>query len=297
LNLRNKYSLNTAISYRSTRLKFSEREGISKPKTQIQVDNIDEELRNRLWNSLDVCYWRGMGRYSNEIEGDYHALFTRIWHNYFKKPLDTLSYRWDVDYRHVRDYFFKCHWFDVYNFIEFVATAFPEQETNATFKKTVNVVLEEELSAYRFVGNKIVRMTSKEEILEIEEALETPFMQINTHMENALKLMSDKKSPDYRNSIKESISAVEATCNLLACKKVTLGQCLKDVKEKIGLHGALEKAFSSLYGYTSEAEGIRHALMDEPTLSFEDAKFMLVSCSAFVNYLLSKASKAGLKMS
>jgi hypothetical protein len=51
-----------------------------------------------------------------------------------------------------------------------------------------------------------------------------------------------------------------------------------------------------MYGYTSDAEGIRHALMDEPTLESEDAKFMLVSCSAFVNYLRSKAARAGGKV-
>jgi hypothetical protein len=51
-----------------------------------------------------------------------------------------------------------------------------------------------------------------------------------------------------------------------------------------------------MYGYTSDAQGIRHALMDEPNLSFEDAKFMLVSCSAFVNYLIAKAAKAGISL-
>lgn len=32
--------------------------------------------------------------------------------------------------------------------------------------------------------------------------------------------------------------------------------------------------------------------MEESNLAFEDAKFMLVSCSAFVNYLVAKAAKA-----
>ncbi|MGQ9708742.1 MAG: AbiJ-NTD4 domain-containing protein, partial [bacterium] len=36
--------------------------------------------------------------------------------------------------------------------------------------------------------------------------------------------------------------------------------------------------------------------LDEPNLSFEDAKFMLVSCSAFINYLITKAAKAGIKI-
>ncbi len=67
---------------------------------------------------------------------------------------------------------------------------------------------------------------------------------------------------------------------------------MKEVEARIGLHGALKEGFSNLYGYTSSAEGIRHALLDESELSFEDAKFMLVSCSAFVNYLIVKAEKA-----
>ena len=46
---------------------------------------------------------------------------------------------------------------------------------------------------------------------------------------------------------------------------------------------------------STSSEGMRHALLDEPNLDFEDAKFMLVSCSAFVNYLRSRAAKAGLE--
>ncbi len=38
----------------------------------------------------------------------------------------------------------------------------------------------------------------------------------------------------------------------------------------------------------------RHALLDESDLDFEDAKFMLVSCSAFTNYLKGKVIKAGI---
>jgi hypothetical protein len=56
------------------------------------------------------------------------------------------------------------------------------------------------------------------------------------------------------------------------------------------LHPALAEGLSKLYGWTSDAEGIRHALMDEPSLSFAEAKYMLVSCSAFVNYLTAKAA-------
>ena len=49
-----------------------------------------------------------------------------------------------------------------------------------------------------------------------------------------------------------------------------------------------------IYGYTSDEDGIRHSMLELPKINFEDAKYMLVSCSAFINYLKSKASKAGI---
>jgi len=112
-----------------------------------------------------------------------------------------------------------------------------------------------------------------------------------------LDLLADRKSPDYRNSIKESILAVESLCQLITGNtKVTLGQALKDIENKVIIHSALKKSFSNLYGYTNDADGIRHALLDESNLNFEDAKFMLVSCSAFINYLKSKALTAGINL-
>ena len=78
--------------------------------------------------------------------------------------------------------------------------------------------------------------------------------------------------------------AAKATQN----DKGTLGQLIKELEGKIGLHPALKIAFSSLYGYTSDEGGIRHALMDAESVKFEDAKFFLVVCSAFVNYINAK---------
>jgi hypothetical protein len=119
------------------------------------------------------------------------------------------------------------------------------------------------------------------------------------HLEQALELIANKKSPDYRNSIKESISAVEAMCQLITGnKKATLGDALRQIEGKVGtLHPAQKDAFSKLYGYTNDAQGIRHALLGETDLDVEDAVYMLVVCSAFINYLISKANKAGIKLS
>ena len=109
------------------------------------------------------------------------------------------------------------------------------------------------------------------------------------------KIMSNKTNPNYRNVIKESISAVEAVAKVLVGdKNAKLGNALSKLESKISIHSALKEGFKKIYGYTSDADGIRHALMVEENLSAEDARYMLVSCSAFVNYLIVKGSKAGL---
>jgi len=276
---------------------FSERKGFKKVRTEIQVNYIDDALRNKLWNVLKIFYWDRMEKFRWIYENEHmEGLFNKMWHNYFKKPFDTMPKYWEQLYKEIREYFFNCLWYEVYDFLEFIVANFPLEKLNWLFKKACNKVLEEELSGYRFVGNQITEITAKEEISEIEEALESPIQPARVHIENALKLMSDRKAPDYRNSMKESISAVEAICRVITKdEKATLGKALDTIERqgKIEIHPALKKAFDSLYGYTSSAEGIRHALLDEKvSVGFEDAKFMLVSCSVFVNYLVSKALKA-----
>ena len=99
--------------------------------------------------------------------------------------------------------------------------------------------------------------------------------------------MSDRANPNFRNSIKESISAVESLAKHVAGESAaTLGAVLKSLERDQKLHPALKSAFSSLYGYTNDAQGIRHALMDDPNLNKADARFMLVCCSAFTNYVI-----------
>jgi len=112
-------------------------------------------------------------------------------------------------------------------------------------------------------------------------------------LRTSIEYFSNRENPDYRNTIKEAISAVEALCVIITGdKKAKLGQALSNIEKKFKIHGALKNAFSSLYGYSSDSGGIRHSLLeDDISVSFEDAKFMLVSCSAFINYLKVKIEK------
>jgi hypothetical protein len=280
---------------------FSQRKGITPVKSILQVDSMDDELRNSIWNSLVYLNFRPSGFQNDYIpdNGSTEDLFKKLWFDYFKQPLDKLGNPWLKSYNETREYFFKGKWWEVYDFMEFCANNYPDNEVNLKFMESCNSILKRELSAYRFVGGKITQVTNEEEIAEIEKVLQVPISPVQEHINRALELLSDRKSPDYRNSIKESISAVEAICQLIAKnKKATLTLALDTIAKgkKVEMHPALKTAFEKLYGYTNAAEGIRHALSDEPNLDFEDAKFMLVSCSGFINYLIVKSSKAGITL-
>jgi hypothetical protein len=293
-----------ATNRRLSPMRFSERSGIKPIKNVIQTEGMDDDLRNGLWNALDLFYWEHVvTRYGyNYHESDelISKLCRSVWLNYFKQPLDTLPSDWGPTYQLLRKYFFACQWYEAYDFLEFVPSNYlaPYRDENPNFRDYCNRILERELSAYRFVGDKLTQITSKTEIAEIEQAMTSadPLRSVSLHIKTALGLLADRKSPDYRNCIKESISAVEAACKLITNdEKATLGEAIKKFKSKVGLHAALEKAFLNMYGYTNDADGIRHALMEESTLTFEDAKFMLVSCSAFVNYLTAKSARQSRK--
>jgi len=278
---------------------FSQRKGITPVKSVLQINDVDDDLRNGIWNVLIECYWDLVIPKYFIKNTPMYIFIKSAYFKYFKRPLDTLGNKWEDIYAEIREYYFNCMWYEIYDFIEFIANNFPAKHANVLFVNKCNDILERELSAYRFVGEKITQITSKEEISEIEKALNvsSPFKTVGVHIKRALALFADKKSPDYRNSIKESISAVEAVCKLIVKKeKPSLIQALKILENEIGLHPALKKAFNNLYGYTSDAKGIRHALQEEAELYPEDAKFMLISCSAFVNYLVSKISKTEIKI-
>ena len=49
---------------------------------------------------------------------------------------------------------------------------------------------------------------------------------------------------------------------------------------------------TSCTGYTSDEQGVRHAMMDDPRVCFAEAKFMLVACSAFADYVVAKLADA-----
>ena len=274
---------------------FSERYNYTKPSDVI----IREQLTPEIQNAICSCYDR------------LHPLFDNVKSSYSEDPyFDMEKYLWTY-FLNLREGKFQNG-----SRYHIVATLFLEDEHNPWYRKldlvevTINYLYKfnqhicnkfvkqlnhefERLNfAYRVVGTEIVEITSKEEIAAVESAMHDSATNIRTHLNKALELYAQRPVGDYRNSIKESISAVEAYCREIT-EENTLGSALNKLKDKgLAIPPILRTAFEKLYAYTNQPDtGIRHALMDDEgtyTPASEEALFMLVSCSSFINYLNKK---------
>lgn len=272
---------------------FSERMGITQPK-EIQIHSLDMDLRTSLWN---VCYgwFFSEGEFGLVPAGEqylYDVAF-KLYQNHYKLPVDDLlPFHTREFVKMQKEIFTNATWYKVFNIVQFLQTLFqdggPEQRK---FKCQINEVLEREKSAYRFIAGKLAPITNEIEMHELEQAARQGdrFAPVAEHVRTALELYSKKPQPDYRNSIKESISAVESAAKIITgLPNATLGQAVKAIDKRHSLHESFKSGISKLYGYTSDEGGIRHSLIEATNIDEADARYMLVSCSAFANYLVSR---------
>lgn len=269
---------------------FSDRNKIKPENTEIQYTSLDDRTRIAIINLIDSIF----SYVREEIDYKRIQLFLiQILKNVYCMEI-TARHEYDEDKvmniikQTVREDDYDC----VFTVIEyFVSEIYELTSSNINAEPLFNRLFKKEYVGYRFVNNIITPITDENEIDAIDSVNSIPHESVKKHINKALVFLSDRDNPDYENSIKESISAVEAICEILTGvkgKEATLGNMLKKIENNgVVIHGALKSAFNILYGYTSDANGIRHAGdIGGPSSTFDEAKFMLVSCSAFINYLI-----------
>lgn len=294
---------------KNTYIPFSRRNGIiSLPEKETVKDFPDyilAAIRNQSYDFFENILH---GLYMNHVT-DFHAIKKYIWCYYFNMDLKELEHRsndiifileWLADSLHN----IRLQWFHKLDILELYINLLNDllihdvkdfekekfHKAHTEFHKWIGNLNDEFARlhyAYRIVRLQIVEITSPIEIEAVEEAINEGKDSVSTHLMAALQHYSHKLNPDYRNSIKESISAVEVICREITGKD-TLGASLNELEKKgIAFNSQLKTGFNNLYNYTNNKDtGIRHALMDDSHIPEQkEALFMLVSCSAFINYL------------
>lgn len=256
-------------------------------------------MKNSIWNSISGFFYNDDNR-----KNDFCTYLAK---NFRKSRADEVprakfitGCNQELD-NWLSQYYFSLSCHELYDLVEFLVeqTRFPHSTDSAIKQKedSFNQMFESERSGYRLIGGKISRITDPLE----HEAVATCLDQLNEanmfgakkHIETAQQLFSKRPTPDYRNSIEESISVVESIAKILGTKDVTkvgggISPALMVLSDKVKLHEALKLAFEKLYGFTSDEDGIRHCMIEDPSVGFDEARYMLVSCAAFCTYLLGK---------
>lgn len=283
---------------------FSERNGYVEPKAALQYECMDDNLRIAIYNTL----YEYLGEY--EQDSSVGMVCRTIWSEHWHQALDKFPSRYWGFYEELKARIYKSEWYEPYDLLEFLAKALDEHEppdnpwgygryrevetiqSNDDYSSEINITLEREQSGYRLIDYHITPITNKAEMASLEESLKVSdrYSGVRMHIESAIDHLSKKPDSDSRNAIKEAISAVEAAAKVyVGDDNADLAKAIRQMQKDGTIHPALLDGWNKIYGFTSDENGVRHgSSTEEVHTDLALAKYMLVSCSAFANFIVNK---------
>ena len=275
---------------------FSDRNNIKPINKTMQFYDFDQDTRIKIHNAisrlLNICY----DLFSYDFRAE-EFISEYCCENLFNISITSSKCSYDYVIRLIQETIENNTYGDVLDVVEFICTDLLDAVLNKTektyfkkeyqFKKIMNHLFETEYVGYRFVNDIILPVTNNDEIDSIESASQSPYLSVNQSIIKASSYLSEKNK-DYENSIKESITALETLCSIITKnEKGTLGQLIDEIEKTKHIHPALKDAISKLYGFASDAPGIRHGGTESNAdIRFEDAKLVLLICSSLINYFI-----------
>ncbi len=282
-----------------SRLSFSQGEGIEPLPQPLALGELSKQVRNLLWGFIygaldESSFFDGIDTRLQDpwqtILYDYHVHF-------LFEPADEFSYVFGINADSLKGLITRQPYNKVFDFIQFVLR---HKLAPIEFLGFVKKVLEKFMCAYTVIedGPTIVPISSPEQGAAIQKNLEVlasgPFEGAQAHFRKSAECLNGN---DLAGSIRESIHAIESVAK---CLDKNATKSLKPaldalVKKGMVLHPSLRKGIENLYGYTSDEDGIRHALLEgNANVDLEDAVFMFGACASFSSYLINKARKSEL---
>jgi hypothetical protein len=285
-------------SKENAHLTFSQREGVAPLPAPLKLGELSKEARAYLW----AVVYESLEKATQHPDMGGPSWFGRPWDIILKRwhilglhsPADEFSAQCRYHLQPLKKRFLEGTYIDVFEFLEFV---FKSGAAPYGFAGSIENALRKGRAAYTVVDDKVIFPTATpEEGTTVSAAFEalagSEFSGARTHLIQAGTCINQG---DFASSVRESISAVESVSRVLAPGTTTLGPALSALEKNGQVHAALKRAFSALYGFTCEEQGIRHPLLekDAAAVDQEDAVFMLGACASFVSYLTSKGRRTG----
>ena len=275
------------------RVPFPQRMGVV-PAPLVGLQDMPDDLRVALWNTFQ--HWI----FGDEVPGMTRSEQGRRVFTYVGWPADEVKFSGRDNRQRLKEWFFVTSWDRVYDFVEWLPHLLARSATDPFNERRQLVALAKLYlddvdralacsgSPYRLIGTDLVPITDQAELAEVAHAIDSPFDGARRHIAQATTLLSMKPEPDYRNCIKESVSAIESMLmEATGVRKGDFPVLLKAFEQRhCSLHPAFRNAVNTLYGWTSDEKGVRHGIFGDVKVDHADARFMLVTCSAFLNFLV-----------
>jgi len=282
---------------------FSQAQGYEKIPGPPTLGELPKEARIQIWNVfylyIDLAKSPpGRDRFSQHI--GFYKYIDNPWHDILRtahcrhdnQPLDEWSDRFDHVTRFLRHRIETQPFNKVFDLIQFVMR---HPECPSGFIKEMKQAFVDCRLSYVIDEAKpptILPAATREESGALLESLRTldeaGLDGASSHLRKASESIN---RGDWAGSVRESIHAVESVARTLAPDATTLAPALKAIEKNGALHPALKGAFGKLYGYASDKEGVRHALLngDRANVGADEAIFMLGACASFASYLWRKS--------
>ena len=184
-------------------------------------------------------------------------------------------------------------WYVYYDVLEILHDVYSQEERGKTdhtkacsFQTDINNLMRELRTEYKMRNGRFIRIGGEVDGEEIEKALNTPINVVRDHLNKAIDSYSRRGEPDYANTEKESVMALESMANVLNDKKQEFNKSIDEMEKRgMKLHPALKDAIKKLYAHASDEDGVRHGGIEVSNVNEEEARLILVVSSAIVNFL------------
>ena len=273
-------------------LAFSQAYGYEELPQPLKPEEITDGARTKLWSLLFHFVESESAGY--RVYGNWQNILTFLHVTHYELALDEFSDSLNSFVNAYKPNFMHDQFYKIFDLLLAIMRhrACPQE-----FKRAVATLFEESQLAYVVDTSDPVTIypaATKEEgetiLRATTELRKTGFAGAVSHLRQASESINQG---DYPGAVRESIHSVESAARQIDPNAKTLDPALKSLERAGVLHSALKQAFSNLYGYTSDEQGIRHALLDNPRANVgqDEAVFMLGACASFSSYLARKQQR------
>jgi hypothetical protein len=274
------------------KMTFAQAEGVDALPSQLQLREISAQLRAVLWHRVNGLLDKSTK--ASDYSGSY---LTKPWStileeiHVYRELLMSDDFNNDAPklIKGVRAIFEKGDYIDIFGWLEFVLK---HPACPSDFAAQIEDILRFCRAAYRVLDRSVICPVASDAehstiVRAFADLAAKEFNGARSHLRSAATHLT---AGAFADSVRESIHSVESVCRTLD-PSAELSRALARLEQSIAIHPAMKRGFTSLYGYASDENGIRHALLENGKANVDeaDALFMLGACAAFVSYMINKS--------